>query len=54
MNDKELNNFAKLAKKVGKYKPKQAPKKPEKAPSAEQLKEVHKLDKRSITIKKSK
>jgi hypothetical protein len=52
MDDKDLNNFVKLVKKVGSYKPSNAPKKPEKAPTAEQLREVYKLDKRSLVIKK--
>ena len=52
MSDNKLNNFKKLVKKVGKYKPSEAPKKPEKAPTAEQLREVYKLDKRSLVISK--
>jgi len=52
MNDKELTNLKKLVKKVGKYKPKEAPTKPEKAPTAEQLREEYKLDNRNMTIKK--
>ena len=52
MSDNKLNNFKKLVKKVGKYKPSEAPKKPKKAPTAEQLREVYKLDKRSLVISK--
>lgn len=54
MEKNTLNNFEKLVKKVGSYKPAEPPKKPTKAPSAEQLREVYTLDKRSMTIKKQK
>ena len=52
MNDKELNSLKRLVKKAGSYKPDETPTKPEKAPTAEQLRQVYVLDKRSMTIKK--
>ena len=53
MDDKETNSLKRLVKKVGSYKPDQVPTKPEKAPTAEQLRETYVLDKRSMTVKKS-
>lgn len=51
MEKNDLNNFARFVKKVGSYKPKEPPNKPKKAPTAEQLREVYKLDKRTLKIK---
>jgi len=53
MTSKDLNIFKKLVKKVGSYKPAEAPRKPEKAPSASQVKESYMLDEKNLTINKN-
>ena len=50
MKKTELNNFKNLVTKVGSYTPKEVPKKPSKAPTSKQLKEVYSLDEKSTTI----
>lgn len=50
MKKKELNNLSKLVKKIGKYKPKETPHKPEKQPSVSELKEVYTLNLKELTL----
>ena len=50
MKDKELNKLSKLIKKVGKYKPEEAPHKPEKQPSVSELNEVYTLDLKGLKL----
>ncbi len=50
MKPNEINNLSKLVKKVGKYKPKEAPHKPEKQPSVSELNEVYTLNLKELKL----
>ncbi len=48
MKKKQLKDFKSAVKQIASYKPEQPPGKPEKAPSAKQLKQSWKLEKRDV------
>tara|TARA_R100000458_G_C8177673_1_gene175862 strand:+ start:429 stop:590 length:162 start_codon:yes stop_codon:yes gene_type:complete len=50
MKDKDLNHLSKLVKKVGTYKPKEVPRKPDKAPSQKELNRKYGLNLKKIKI----